>query len=116
MLTPALNLYNVPVLIAALLNVGLVAFVCLRGSRQPLHRAFVAWNIALAVWNLGATGIYGATSESVALWWSRFCCLGIVWIPATFLHLILLLQEERTLLQNRLLKGAYGLGMLLFVL
>jgi len=115
-LLPALNIYNLPVLIAAFLNVGLVVFIYLRSSWQPIHRAFAGWNLALAVWNLGASGIYGAVSEPVALWWSRFCCLAIVWIPATFLHLVLLLQDHRTQRQQRFLIGTYVLGALLFVL
>jgi signal transduction histidine kinase len=115
-LIPSLTIYNLPVLIAAVLNIALIAFVGLRRSWEPIHRVFVAWNLALAFWNLGATGIYGSVSESAALWWSRFCCVGIVWIPATFLHLVLLLQDRRTPLQERLLHGVYALGGLLFAL
>lgn len=114
MLLPELNLYNLPVLVAALLNIGLILFVCLRSSWQPIHRVFVAWNLALVVWNIGSFGAFGAASDVASAWWTRFCGLGVVWIPATFLHLVLVLRRDRTSLQRYLLWGAYLMGALLF--
>jgi len=115
-LWPHLNIYNLPILMAACFNVGLIAFLYLRHDWQPVHRAFAAWNLALVVWNIGSFGAYCAASASAAITWTRFSSLGIVWIPATFLHLVLILQEKRTLPQRRLLIGAYVLGALLFAM
>ncbi|MFA5975302.1 MAG: ATP-binding protein [Elusimicrobiota bacterium] len=116
LLLPELNLYNLPVLLAAILNAGLVLFVVsMHGTGQPIRRAFVVWNLAICIWNLGSFGGYGASSELAAVWWTRLCGFGIVWIPALFLHLVLLLKGPRTKLQGYLLHGLYLMGSLLLL-
>jgi len=92
---PQLNLYSAPVLLAAVLNICLLITVLYRLSPGPVQRAFVLWDLVLAVWNLGVFGIFSAPTESVALYWNRLAYAGIVWIPAVFLHLVLTVQGHR---------------------
>lgn len=114
-LLPSVNAYNLPVLLAALLNLALIAFLSLRHRWTPLHRAFALWNAALAVWNIGAFGIYGAQTAEAAVWWSRFCCYGIAFIPGTFLNFILALVEFPRSYQRRLVQAAFVLGASLLI-
>jgi len=113
---PLLNIYTIPVLIAALLNAVLILFVLLKTRLARVHLIFVFWNLALCLWNIGVAGIFGATSLSTALAWSHFTCYGVVFIPPTFLHLVLALCEDRSVFRRRLLYGLYGVSVLLLVL
>jgi signal transduction histidine kinase len=112
---PRLNIYTFPVLIALLLNGALILLVLAKTSRNRLHLTFVAWTATVAIWNMGALGIFGATNETSALFWSRVCYCGNTLFSAFFLHMVLELCEMHSKFQRRLLGVTYAVGVSLLL-
>jgi signal transduction histidine kinase len=82
-------------LFAAWANVALAAFVITRDPRLRVNQVFCAWGLALGIWNLGAFFLFRVTNPADALFWARFTHFGVVFLPAIFLHLCLLLTKKR---------------------
>jgi signal transduction histidine kinase len=83
-------------LFAACANVALAIFVITRDPRLRVNQVFCAWGLALGIWNLGAFFLFRVTNPADALFWARFTNFGVVFLPAIFLHLCLLLTKKRS--------------------
>jgi signal transduction histidine kinase len=83
-------------LFAACANFAVALFVITRDARLRVNQVFFAWGVALGIWNLGAFFLFSVTTAKDALFWARFTHFGVVFLPAIFLHLCLLLTRKRT--------------------
>ena len=101
-----LNPYSIPTLMALIVVSSLAIFVFKKGSNNSINNGFFRWLITLFVWHLGTFITYNAGSNEKALIGIRFAHVGIILIPATFLHFILIfLDKDKT--SKKLIWAAY---------
>ena len=102
-------------LAACALNVGLAVVALARNAASGLHRAFAGFAVAVAVWNFGAFGLRRAADADSATLWQFVLHVGVVLLPALYVHLVLqFLDQVRA--RRRLLVAAYALAVGFLVL
>lgn len=70
----------------AFIPIGLGIFVISKDRNNPLYRAFLQYNFVISWWGWFNLFMEYSKNEGQALFWDRISLLGIVYIPATFLH------------------------------
>jgi signal transduction histidine kinase len=96
-------------LFAAIVNLALAVFVITRDIRLRINQVFFAWGVALGAWNIGAFYLFQVTSPEAALIWARITHMGVIFMPAIFFHLSVLLTRFRA---NRLITAIYAATLL----
>ena len=94
------SIFAVPTLIttAAILLLGLS--VLIRERISPVSFSFFALTWFVSVWLFAFSCAYLATSEPVAIWWSKFAYLGVPFIaPATYQFTLSMLRRSNKRLE-----------------
>jgi signal transduction histidine kinase len=101
----SLDVIRITALTAALFNVVLTLLVLGRDYRSTLHRVYMLWGGAVAVWNFGAFHLSQEhlTSEE-AFFWAKFLQLGVIFIPISLFHLALVISKTNI---GRILPALY---------
>lgn len=76
-----MRLFEIAALAACLFNFALATFVLWQDYRAALHRAYFAWGMGLAIWNLSCYYMYGRIGEEEAYQWAKLLYLGILIAP-----------------------------------
>ena len=102
-------------IIIAITSLSLAFFVYFNNKKSSLTLPFLLMNISITLWSFGLAMMVISKSAVFALLWSRPHYLGCIFIPPTFLHLILSIfnQIEK---KKRVLKGCYFFAFVVLVL
>ncbi|MDP9292471.1 MAG: ATP-binding protein [Verrucomicrobiota bacterium] len=97
-------------LAGAICNLLLGIFVLSRGEGAKVNRVYFFVGTAIAVWNFGSFELFLAQTHDAALFWARFLQFGVIFLPALFFHLSLLMADYKV---SRAIVGFYAfLGIL----
>ncbi len=110
-----LNSYSFPTLLALVVVSCLAIFVYRKGSNNSVNNGFFRWLLTLFIWHLGTFITYNVDSNEKALLGIRFAHVGIILIPATFFHFILIFLEKNKS-TRRLIFSAYAFSVVLELL
>jgi two-component system NtrC family sensor kinase len=91
-----MNAYAILPLIAAILNLFLAIFVIKKGGKKKLNLSFSLVIVCAMVWNFGYFLLYVAPTRDFALLIRHIIFFGTVFIPPTFLYLIMVLTDQVT--------------------
>lgn len=96
-----ISFYSIPTFITAFMIVVLGGFVLLKNKTLLLNRLFFFLCTSAFVWLVGYSIVYSCTDLKLALFWSRFSYIGVVFIATADLHFILTfigINKEKRLL------------------
>lgn len=89
-----LEVIKITALTATLFNVVLTILVLGRDFRSTLHRVYMAWGIAVTLWNFG---VYHLSERDIshqdAFFWAKILQLGVIFLPLTLFHLGLVISK-----------------------
>lgn len=102
-------------LLAAIANLVLVGLVYLRGRNTRPERVFVFLASMLVFWNLNFFIVDSVESPDLAFKLTWLFRMGVMFVPAATLHLILALQENRSRLWTVVLSLDYLLAFALAI-
>jgi len=98
-------------------NLALAIFIYTRAPQRRLNQIFLLWGLALTLWCVGAGALFVVHSQQHAVVWARLLHLGVIWIPATGLHVCLLMADAAKDRRYRLLlKASYAVTVVLMAL
>ena len=86
--------------IAFLLYLGMVLFVYVKDKAHPVNRHFALMLLCVALWNLDVAGIRGAPTADFAEIWGSIFRIGLLFIPPTFLHFVLVFTNSGDIPRN----------------
>jgi PAS domain S-box-containing protein len=104
------------IVIAAIANFGLGAFVYLRHSRNSINRYFAYFSFAVAAWTLSNGLVSTYASSKWGYVWARFAFASASLIPITFLWFANVFPTSHPHLSRRLFRGLSVLAASSFVL
>ena len=95
--------------IAFLIYLGMALFVYGKNKAHPVNRHFALMFLCVALWNLDLAGIRGAPTADFAEIWGSIFRIGLLFIPPTFLHFVLVFTNTGDIPRNSrgLLIGIY---------
>ena len=99
----------------AFIPLGLGIFVVSRNSRNPLYWAFLRYNFVISWWGAFNLFMEYSPNEAVALFWDRISLVGIVFIPAAFIHFTWM-YSGRSRWYSFVIKCCYGLSTVFLLL
>jgi len=67
----------------------LAAFILCRRAKRPVHIIFAFYSLSISSWSLFTIPMIISNNREVAYLWDKVCLFGAVFIPATFLHFVL---------------------------
>lgn len=102
-----INLYSLPPLAASLVNLFLVGLVIGKGPKNRVNQVWAFLSLCLATWSFGTFMLYLSPSALTALVWLKFYNLGLVLIPATFVHFALVFSGAESKQVKRVAGLAY---------
>src|SRR4051812_17642279 len=76
-----MHLFEIAALVACLVNFALAIFVFRQDPESRLHRAYFAWGLGVALWNLACYYLYQPISADAALLWAKLLQFGIIIAP-----------------------------------
>jgi signal transduction histidine kinase len=85
------KLYAIGGLANAIISIAVAFFVFIQNLKSKVHQIFFLFGIAVAGWSLSYFFWLSANDYSSALYWCQSLTIFATWIPATFLHFILVL-------------------------
>jgi signal transduction histidine kinase len=88
-----LDLIRITAITATLFNVTLTLLVLGRDFRSTLHRVYMAWGVAVTLWNFGAFHLSEKIGHDEALFWAKILQLGVIFLPITLFHLGLVISK-----------------------
>ncbi|MCX5912955.1 MAG: hypothetical protein NTV04_13610, partial [Deltaproteobacteria bacterium] len=86
--------------IAFLLYLGMALFVYVKDKAHPVNRYFALMLLCVALWNLDVAGIRGAPTDDFAEIWGSIFRIGLLFIPPTFLHFVLVFTNSGDIPRN----------------
>jgi len=107
-----ISIFSIAGLVLSVTCLMLVAIV-LRYGKTKLHRTWILFNCAVAIWGIGAFFAGKTDSALEALYWWRIAHIGVILIPVFMYHVVNLLCG---LSQRRLLKAVYIQGVIFLLL
>jgi two-component system NtrC family sensor kinase len=104
-----LNLYSLLATIAASVYLFVGIFVYSQKKESPVNRSFSVMLLCVSLWNIDVAGILNAPSPHFADLWGKIFRNGLLFIPPTFLHFILLFTNPQGIpgRARKILWGAY---------
>lgn len=90
-----MDFYSIVPFAASACNLFLAGLVFFRNPKNPVHRSFTYFSVALTVWNLGAFLLLSATGETGAWIAAYINVIGLVFIPSTFFSFVLKITENK---------------------
>jgi signal transduction histidine kinase len=89
-----LALIRITALTATIFNIILTVLVLGRDFRSTLHRVYMAWGVAVTLWNFGAFHLSDTSiSREDAFFWAKILQLGVIFLPITLFHLGLIISK-----------------------
>lgn len=98
---------------AILLVLGIIIYF--KNSRNPLNITFSIYSLSIAWWSLFSIFMLNSKTEGAATFWDKVCLMGVVFIPATFIHFtITFLKSAEN--NKKIIQLCYGLSIFFFAL
>jgi signal transduction histidine kinase len=91
----ALEVIQITALAATLCNAALTVMVLARDHRSTLNRIYMAWGIAVTLWNLGVYHLSRDITPHEAFFWAKVLQLGVIFIPVILFHLSMVIAQIR---------------------
>jgi signal transduction histidine kinase len=91
-----LDVIQITAATAILFNLVLTVMVVGRDYRSKLHRIYLAWGIAVTLWNLAVIQLSLDIRPQEAFFWAKLLQLGIMFIPVIIFHLCMVIGQART--------------------
>lgn len=88
-----LDLIQITALTATVFNIILTLLVLGRDFRSTLHRVYLAWGVAVTLWNFGAFELSRHIGTDEAFLWAKMLQLGVIFLPITLFHLGLVISK-----------------------
>lgn len=107
-----LNLFSISGLLLSVTCFTLFLII-LKYGRTRLHHIWALFNIAVAIWGVGAFYVGKATDPYTALYWLKIAHVGIIFIPVFFFHFVYIMCELNL---KKLLILSYCFGMIFLLL
>jgi hypothetical protein len=107
-----LDVIRITALTAALFNVVLTILVLGRDYRSTLHRVYLLWGAGITFWNFGVYNLSRDIGPEEALFWAKFCQLGVIFIPVSLFHLAMIISKTHI---PRIILALYGITVCLAV-
>jgi signal transduction histidine kinase len=89
-------------------------FVLGKNTKSKLNQIFFFFTLAVAVWLFATFGMFSSKSDEKAIFWDRIVYIGVVFIPTTFYHFVLLFSKIKN--QKKLLYLGYFLSLIFLIL
>ncbi len=104
-----MNIYSIMATLAALIYLLVAFFVYSKAKRNPMNRSFAILLLCGSIWNVDIAGILGAPNPEFADLWGKIFRNGLLFIPPTFLHFILIFTHPQGIpgRARKILWGAY---------
>jgi heme/copper-type cytochrome/quinol oxidase subunit 4 len=94
-------------LVALPLNLALIAIALARGHRRPVDWLFAEFALSMALWNVGVFRLRAATTADEA-GVAEVVVLGVVALPAVYLHFVLAFLDATDGSGQRWLRASYA--------
>lgn len=91
----ALDVIQITALAATLCNAVLTVLVLIRDPRSTLNRIYMAWGVAVTLWNLGVYHLSQDITPADAFFWAKVLQLGVMFIPVILFHLCMVIAQIR---------------------
>lgn len=105
-----MSVYIIPPLVASLTNLFLGGLVIGKKPRGRLNQVWAFLSLCLAIWSFGTFTLYLSPDKATALSWLKLYNVGVLLIPAAFLHFVLVLSEDQSKSGKFLRFGAYAIS------
>jgi signal transduction histidine kinase len=89
-------------------------FVLSKNTKSKLNQIFFSFTLAVAVWLFATFAMLSSKTDEKAIFWDRIVYIGVVFIPTTFYHFVLLFSKIKN--QKKLLYLGYFLSFTFLVL
>jgi len=110
-----MNLHSFPPLLGGIANPILGVLVFLR-KKSELNKIFMLLCVAIGLWNIHEFGLYIAPHRLFAIYWARIFGLGLMLIPAVFLHFVMTFTGGTTRKAKWIVFGSYLIGLAFVIL
>jgi two-component system NtrC family sensor kinase len=90
-----MNIYSILATGAACIYLVVGIFVYFQKKANPVNRSFAVFLLCVSLWNVDVAGILSAPSPEIAELWGKIFRNGLLFIPPTFLHFILLFTQPQ---------------------
>ena len=91
-----LEVIQITALAATFFNIVLTLLVMSRDYRSTLHRVYLAWGVAVTLWNLGVYHLSQPIAPGEAFVWAKVLQLGVIFMPAIMFHLFTVMAPLRS--------------------
>ena len=89
-------------------------FVLGKNAKLRLNQIFFLFTLSVAIWLFASFAIFSSKTDKNAVFWDRIVYAGVVFIPATFYHFVLLFTKIKN--QKKLLCLVYFLSFIFLIL
>jgi signal transduction histidine kinase len=111
-----MNIYLLPILVAALLNFSLAIFILIKNHRCIVNKIFALLNLCVGIWNTGALLRNSSSSHQEALFFTKFIHTpGLVFLHSCFFHFVLVFTENESKINKKILQIGYLFSLLFFI-
>jgi two-component system NtrC family sensor kinase len=90
-----MNIYVMLSILAALVYLLVAVFVHMQRKFSPVNRLFAMMLICVSIWNVDVAGILSASSGEMADLWGKIFRNGLLFIPPTFLHFVVVFTSPQ---------------------
>lgn len=111
-----MSVNSLPSLICGMVCAALGIWIYTHDRKNAKYRSFALLAFAIAIWCVHLFGLTVAPDELFAMSWTRIFAVGMFFLPACFLHFVLLLAKAGGARVRVFLGAAYGLGAFFTVL
>ncbi|MEK6714720.1 MAG: histidine kinase N-terminal 7TM domain-containing protein, partial [Candidatus Omnitrophota bacterium] len=108
-----MNIYAVTSLFGSTSTLLLGIFVYFQNRQRTLNRFFCLLSISIFLWVFGCFRESSVTTRDSALFWDRFLYTGAAFAPTLFLHVSLLVAEQK---RKKILTTLYTLSIIFLIL
>ena len=110
-----MNLHSLPPLLGGIANPILGVLVFLR-KKNELNKIFMFLCLGIGLWNIHEFGLYIAPDRIFAIYWARIFGLGLMLIPAVFLHFVMTFTGDKSKKAKWIVFGSYLIGLAFVIL
>jgi signal transduction histidine kinase len=109
-----MSIYNILPLISGILVLLCGFFVLAKNKKLKVNQIFFFFTIAVAIWSLASFMMLLSKTKGQAIFWDRIVYIGVIFIPITFYHFVLVFIRIKN--QKRLLYLGYFLSLVFLIL
>lgn len=110
-----MKLHFLPPLLGGIVNPILGGLVFLR-KKSELNKIFMLLCVVIGLWNIHEFGLYIAPHRLFAMYWARVFGLGLMLIPAVFLHFVMTFTGDKSKRAKWMVSGSYLIGLTFVIL